>query len=80
MSQENIAFQLDGAKRAASDAIAADLKQDRSYVINEAINLFLDLYQWHITEIQQSLAEAEAGDFAAPEEVRAVFARLTNAG
>ncbi len=80
MSQENIAFQLDGKKRAALDAIAADLKQDRSYVINEAIDLFLDLYQWQITEIQQSLAEAEAGDFATPEEVRAVFAKLTNAG
>ncbi|MGI0488792.1 CopG family ribbon-helix-helix protein [Pantanalinema rosaneae CENA516] len=78
MSKENVTFRLDSEKRAALDAIAAGMDRDRSYLINEAISLYLEMHQWQIEEIQQGLAEADAGDFATEEEVQAVFARLTN--
>jgi predicted transcriptional regulator len=39
MSKENITFRLDSDRRVALDAIAAGLDRDRSYIINEAINL-----------------------------------------
>lgn len=80
MSKENVTFRLDSEKRDTLDAIAAGLDRDRSYVINEAINLYLEVHEWQISEIQQSLVEAEAEEFAAIDEVEAVFARLTNAG
>lgn len=79
MSKDNITFRLDSEKRVALDAIAAGLDRDRSYLINEAITLYLEMHEWQIEEIQQSLAEADAGDFATEKEVTAVFARLTNA-
>jgi predicted transcriptional regulator len=41
MSQENITFRLDSEKRAALDAIAAGRDRDRSYLMNEAIPLYL---------------------------------------
>jgi predicted transcriptional regulator len=31
---------------------------------------------WHIAEIEAGLAEADAGDFASDEEVKATLARL----
>lgn len=79
MAKENITFRLDTEKRAALDAIAAGMDRDRSYMLNEAINLYLEMHQWQIQEIQRGIEEADAGDFATDEEVQAVFARLTNA-
>lgn len=78
MSKENITFRLDSEKRTALDVIAAGLDRDRSYILNEAINLYLEMHQWQIEEIQRGIAEADAGDFASKEEVQTVFARLTN--
>jgi len=78
MARENVTFRLDSEKRAALDAIAAGMDRDRSYVLNEAISLYLEMHQWQIQEIQKGIEEADAGDFATDEEVQAVFARLTN--
>ena len=78
MSKENITFRLDSGKRAALDEIAAGVDRDRSYLINEAITLYLEMHQWQIEEIHRGIAEADAGDFATEEEVSAVFARLTH--
>ncbi len=73
MSKENVTFRLDSEKRAALDGIAAGMDRDRSYVLNEAIALYLEMHQWQLEEIQQGIAEAEAGDFASEEEVQAVL-------
>jgi len=79
MSKENITFRIDSDRKAALDAIAAGINRDRSYVLNEAVAAYLDMYQWQIEEIQKGITEADAGDFASDEEVKATFARLTNA-
>lgn len=79
MSKENITFRLDSEKRAVLDAIAAGLDRDRTYVLNEAVDLYLEVYQWQVAEIEAGLAEADALDFATDEEVQTVFAKLTNA-
>ncbi|MBE9040199.1 ribbon-helix-helix protein, CopG family [Oscillatoriales cyanobacterium LEGE 11467] len=79
MSKNNVTFRLDREKRAALDAIAASTDRNLSYVLNEAISLYLEIHQWHLAEIRQSLAEADAGDFASDAEVEAVFEKLTHA-
>ncbi len=79
MSKENITFRLESEKRAVLDTIAAGLDRDRTYVLNEAVDLYLEVYQWQIAEIEAGIAEADAGDYATDEEVQAVFAKLTNA-
>ncbi|PHJ58838.1 CopG family transcriptional regulator [Nostoc linckia z18] len=79
MSKENITFRIDSDKKAALDAIAAGINRDRSYVLNEAVAAYVEMYQWQIDQIQSGIAEADAGDFASDEEVKAIFARLTNA-
>lgn len=79
MAKENITFRIDSEKRSALEAIAAGMERDRSYVLNEAINLYLEMHQWQMEEIRQGITEADAEDFATEEEVQAVFAKLTNA-
>ncbi|RAM50977.1 MAG: CopG family transcriptional regulator [Hapalosiphonaceae cyanobacterium JJU2] len=79
MSKENITFRLDSEKRALLDTIAAGLDRDRTYILNEAVDIYLDLYKWQVAEIEAGIKEADAGDFATDEEVNTLFAKLTNA-
>ena len=79
MSKENVTFRLENEKRVILDAIAAGLDRDRTYVLNEAVDLYLEVYQWQVAEIKAGLAEADAGEFATDEEVQSVFAKLINA-
>lgn len=54
------------------DKLADATQRSKSYLAGEAIRQYLDLEAWQIGEIQQSLGEADAGDFAADDEVDAV--------
>jgi predicted transcriptional regulator len=78
MSQESFTFLLDSEKKEALKAIATVMERDLTYVLNEAIASYLDIYQWLLDEINKGVAEAEAGDFASDDEVQAVFVKLTN--
>ena len=78
MSQESFTFLLDSEKKEALKAIATVTDRDLTYVLNEAIASYLDIYQWLLDEINKGVAEAEAGDFASDDEVQAVVAKLTN--
>lgn len=79
MGKENITFRIDSDKKAMLDVIASGINRDRSYVLNEAIEAYLEMHQWQIEEIQKGIAEADAGDFANDDEVKETFTRLTNA-
>ena len=78
MSQESFTFLLDSEKKEALKAIATVTDRDLTYVLNEAIASYLDIYQWLLDEINKGVAEAEAGDFASNDEVQAFFVKLTN--
>jgi predicted transcriptional regulator len=80
MAKENVTFRLEQEKRDAIDGIAAGMDRDRSYVLNEAIDVYLEMHQWQLQEIHKGIAEADAGDFASEEEVMSVFTKLKNAG
>jgi predicted transcriptional regulator len=79
MSKENITFRIESDKKLALEAIAKGINRDRSHVLNEAIDAYLEMHQWQIEEIHKGIAEADAGEFASDEEVMATFAMLTNA-
>lgn len=73
MSKENITFRIDSDKKLALDAIAAGMNRDRSFVLNEAVAAYIEMYKWQLEEIKKGISEADAGDFASDEEVKAVF-------
>ena len=54
------------------DKLADATHRSKSYLAGEAIRQYLDLQAWQIGEIQQAIAEADAGDFASDDEVEAV--------
>jgi len=75
MTKETISFRIDRAKKTALDDVAAELDRDRSYVINEAVDTYLEVRRWQLEHIREGLRQAEAGEFASEDEVRQAFAR-----
>jgi predicted transcriptional regulator len=66
---------MDNEKRQELDAIAEVSDRDRSYVLNEAIDAYLDVHAWQIEHIKKGLRQAEAGEIASDKEVAKAFAR-----
>ncbi|HYL78399.1 MAG TPA: hypothetical protein VEU96_29680 [Bryobacteraceae bacterium] len=75
MSQETVSFTLEAGKREALDAVATALGRDRSYVLNQAVDAYLEDQRWQIEHIIEGIRQADAGEFASEAEVKAAFAR-----
>jgi predicted transcriptional regulator len=75
VSQEIITFSLDTEKIKALDEIASVFDRDRSDLLKEAIDSYLQVYQWQLDHIKEGLRQADAGEFASDEEVAAAFAK-----
>lgn len=69
MKKDTITFRLDQEKKKALDAIAATMDRDRAYILNEAVDEFIELHQWQVAHIQEGLAQAEKKQFATEEDV-----------
>ena len=55
------------------DGLAKALSRSRSWVINQAIDRFLDYEEWFIKEVEDGLAEVERGETATDKEVLTRF-------
>ncbi len=75
MSKETITFRLDAEKKIALDEIASGIERDRSFVLNQAIDAYLEVHSWQLDHIKEGLRQADAGEFASDEEVAAAFAK-----
>jgi len=72
MTKENVSVRLEADTLSRVERIAGLMDRDRSAIISEAVDAYLGFYQWQIDEIEQAVKEADAGDFASPEEMAAV--------
>jgi RHH-type transcriptional regulator, rel operon repressor / antitoxin RelB len=75
MSEEVISVRIPSEKKAALDAIAAEIDRDVSFVIEEAVNAYLELHAWQREHIEEGVRQANAGEFASEAEVCEAFAR-----
>jgi len=76
MARETMTVRIQPDIRKALDGIAAALDRDRTYVVNQALEAFIDVHQWQVDHIRQGLREANAGKFATDAEVNRTIARL----
>jgi predicted transcriptional regulator len=76
MAREIMTVRVEPRTRKALDGIASALDRDRSYVVNEALQSYIDVQKWQIDHIQQGLREATAGRFVPKAEVSRVIRRL----
>ena len=57
------------------DAMARRQQRDRTQLIGEAIEQYLELQAVHLARIDEGIADADSGNFATEAEVQAEFAR-----
>lgn len=72
--KEAVTVRLETTKRAELDALARTVSRDRSFLINEAIDAYLAMHRWQVSEITEGLRQAEAGEFADDAEVEVAYA------
>lgn len=71
-----VSFRTKKRKKAALDAIASIISRDRSFVINEAIDNYIELHEWQLSHIQAGLAQARKGQFASDKEVNSALKKF----
>jgi len=76
VAKELLTVRLEAGKIRELDKLAAGLERDRTYVVSQAIDAFLDVQRWQIEYTESALREADAGKLASPAEVKSAFARL----
>lgn len=63
------------------DQLAQATQRSKSFLASEAIREFVETNEWQIREIQASLGEADAGDFASEQDLQALTKKWqVNAG
>jgi predicted transcriptional regulator len=73
---KTVSFRTDSKKVAALDALAGMQDRDRSYLLNEAIDYYLNLQQYHVRLIESGIRQADAGDVVDHSEVEKMAAKL----
>ena len=76
MSTINISFRTEESTRNNLDKLAASMDRDRSWIINDAIDDYLELRRWQAEEIRQGIEDSDAGRTFTMEEVRAQLDQL----
>jgi RHH-type transcriptional regulator, rel operon repressor / antitoxin RelB len=71
--KETVSFRLDPSLKAALDEVGVVLDRDRTWIINDALRAYLEVYHWQLKQIDQAIAGADRGEFATEEEVKAAF-------
>lgn len=59
----------------ALDRIGAALDRDRSYMLNEAMETYLELNNWQVEQIKAGLKEAQQGQFVPQAEIDTLLGR-----
>jgi predicted transcriptional regulator len=79
MAKATLSFRTDEDIRDRLGRLAETRRRDRSFLINEAIDQYLERNDWQEAQIRAGIEEADRGEFATEEEVEAVFAKWRNA-
>ncbi len=74
MGLKTLTFRTPEEKVAALDSAAALQDRDRSFVINEAVDQYLSLQEYHRELIEEGIRQADAGNLIPHSEVRRKFA------
>ena len=71
MQNTTVSFRIPTAKVKALAKLAALQERDRSYLLNEAVDQYLALNEYHIEHIREGLRQAQSGRFVSNEAAQA---------
>ncbi|MCZ6804979.1 MAG: CopG family ribbon-helix-helix protein [Proteobacteria bacterium] len=73
MSTEAFTIRSDSTKVKELDQLANKLDRSRNYLVNQAIEQYLDINAWQIQQIKQGIKAADEGRFADDAEMKRIF-------
>jgi predicted transcriptional regulator len=76
---KTISFRMRADAIETLDALAERMDRDRTYLLNEAVERYLELNEYHIKLIEKGFCAAEAGDFVPEAEMKKLIARMRRA-
>ena len=68
-------IRLEPELKSRLDKLSAVTQRSKSFLAAEAVREFIELNEWQIDEIKAAVKEADSGDFASEQELRAVFCK-----
>ena len=75
MEKQTISFRLESGKVAALAALAGSMERDRTYLLSEAVEAYLETQEWHLEQIRAGLAEADSGQVIDHGKVKALASK-----
>lgn len=69
MSKQGISLRIEDKTINEIDKLAKAAKRDRTFIINEAIEAYLDVQQWQLRRIDEAIAQADKDQFASSNDV-----------
>jgi len=77
MAKALLTVRLEESQILALDQVAGGIDRDRTYVVTQAIDAYLDTQAWQVKYIEEAVhAAADVGEVASDDEVTSTFKRL----
>ncbi len=73
MSTEAFTIRSDSTKVKKLDQLANKLERSRNYLVNQAIEQYLDINSWQIQQIKQGIKAADEKRFVDDSEMERIF-------
>ncbi|MGY8813545.1 MAG: CopG family ribbon-helix-helix protein [Gammaproteobacteria bacterium] len=73
MSTEAFTIRSESTKVKKLDQLANKLDRSRNYLVNQAIEQYLDINTWQIQQIKQGIKAADEGRFVDDAEMQRIF-------
>jgi RHH-type transcriptional regulator, rel operon repressor / antitoxin RelB len=70
MGKQSVSFLIESDKVGKLDSLASNQERDRSFILNAAVDQYLDLNAYHTRIIEEGIADAEAGRLVPFDEVK----------
>ena len=75
MSTRAFSVRTDSDKVRQLDSLAEQQDRSRNYLVNQAINQFLELHAWQDERVRAGIQAADQGQFASESEVEQILNR-----
>ena len=68
-------IRLDEELKARLDLLARTMHRSKSYLATEALRDYVALNEWQLGELEAAVKEADDGDYASADDIRAVLSK-----
>ena len=75
-TMKTVSFRINSEAVDSLDALAETMDRDRSYLLNEAIERYLELNEYHIKLIEKGLSAAKEGKLVSHAEVKKMIGKM----